>query len=405
MRKPSILFINRVYPLMRGATGRLLQDLARALDASGWRIHIITTGSQSEIEKNDNITVQRVKESQRPRSTLGYLSEYTQLKRAALKHEPCDVVVTLTDPPLLSLIGEAFSKKYKVPHIHWSQDVYPDLFPLLGVSLPEVIQTHLQRRIFRTLENAHSVVAIGRCMEDHLRGTGLLSNKIKLIQNWPDLEIIHSNSDKSKYITPIDAPTFAKKPEEMHRDNSPKFRILYAGNIGRAHPMKAIVEAAEILSEHKEIEFVFIGDRDTHTKLAQDRAIRGLENIKFMPYQPIEKLREIMESGDIHLVSMSDDVLGRLVPSKFYSAITVGRPTIFMGPHKSEIANVIKEYKAGKIIDVNNAKALADAIYKYRHNGDQWFKDQEGALRAAQLYNPTQSLNKWLDLLEKARVS
>ena len=127
-----------------------------------------------------------------------------------------------------------------------------------------------------------------------------------------------------------------------------------------------------------------------------------------MPYQPIEKLRDVMEAGDIHLVTMRESVKGMIVPCKFYSGLTVGRPTIFMGPEGTEIAQVMKDYGAGICIsprDPNAARALADAIYAYRMDGETWFQTQEGALRASQAYHPNQSLHKWVELLEDLRVS
>ncbi|MCI5059758.1 MAG: glycosyltransferase WbuB, partial [Alphaproteobacteria bacterium] len=112
-----------------------------------------------------------------------------------------------------------------------------------------------------------------------------------------------------------------------------------------------------------------------------------------------------MESGDIHLVSMRKSALGLLVPCKFYSGLTVGRPTIFLGPQKSELGRVIRDYHAGAVVPLHDAKKLADMIYHFRSNSDAWFKAQDGALRAAQAYHPNLSLHKWVDTLEKIRVS
>ena len=242
-------------------------------------------------------------------------------------------------------------------------------------------------------------------MADKLSHTGLNLNKITMIANWADFEVITPSASGNHTLLPIDPTGIAKKPEEMFRDDSPKFRVLYAGNIGRAHPMKSVIEAATLLRENAEIEFMFVGDQHAHGVLARERARRELENIKFIPYQPIEKLRDIMESGDIHLVTMRNRAKGLLVPCKFYSGLTVGRPTVFIGPDKSEISQVIEEYNAGVVVPVGDGKALADAIYHYRMDGEAWFQAQEGALRAAQAYHPNQSLHKWLELLEQVRLS
>ncbi|HPD83656.1 MAG TPA: glycosyltransferase family 4 protein [Alphaproteobacteria bacterium] len=403
--KPTILMINRIYPPERGATGRMMQDLAQALERAGWRVSILTTAQKQETRKNGGVTIHQVRSAKNPKTVVGCLVNLWRLYRAAQKISAHDVVLSMSDPQMLVIFSGIIAKKHKAHHIHWAQDIYPDLFKPLGVKLPEFILRALHKRVVHDMNKCSKVVTIGRCMAGHLKKTGVLVNKINLIPNWADFEII-SPSAQNTNINQISLPTgVAKRPEEMFRDTSPKFRVLYAGNLGRAHSAVTIVDAAELLAERTEIEFVFVGDHHEHSKIARERTRRGLENIKFMPYQPIEQLRMIMESGDVHLVTMRQSTKGMLVPCKFYSALTVGRPTIYIGPDETEISQVITEYGAGICVPNRDAKALADAIYAYRMDGEMWFQAQEGALRAAQTYHPTQSLHKWVELVNQFRVS
>src|SRR5262249_35654055 len=148
----------------------------------------------------------------------------------------------------------------------------------------------------------------------------------------------------------------AKSYEELFRDTEPKFRILYSGNLGRAHPVQTILDAATLLAgTNPEIEFVFVGDGPQFDRLAHERARRGLENIRFLPYQPASRLRELMESGDLHLISMSDRAAGLLVPCKLYSALAVGRPCILVGPAQSEVARIIEDFHAGTVVPQGQA--------------------------------------------------
>ena len=402
--KPSILIINRVYPPERGATGRMAQDLAHALERCGWQAHVVTTAQKMGQERNGQVSVTRVKSAKKPKTAAGCLINLFRIYRAGLKASKPDIVLSMSDPPMLAVFGGMIARKHKVPHIHWAQDVYPDLLQPLGINIPDFVARSLHTRVIKELNHSAKVVTIGRCMERYLKKTGVLVNKMTTIPNWADFEVISPSAQTTsrEMIVPTGV---AKKPEEMFRDTSPKFRVLYAGNIGRAHSVRAIIDAAELLAERTEIEFVFVGDHHEHSSLARERAKRGLDNIKFLPYQPIEKLRHVMESGDVHLVTMRQATKGLLVPCKFYSALTVGRPTIYIGPKRTEIAEVIKEYKAGILVPNRDAKALADAIYHYRMEGDAWFQAQEGALLAAQAYHPTISLHKWVELIEKVRVS
>ena len=394
------MLVNRVYPPRRGATGRLLQDLARALEQSGWKVSVVTTGEKKEMVVQQNITIYRVAGPDKCQKRIQYCAVWFKLLRQGLSLPRHDVVVTLTDPPMAVLIGWFVSWLRGGRHVHWCHDLYPDLFVPLGVKLSPILSRVLFFLSRRTMNNTAKVITIGRCMAKHLIATGVQKQKVSMIANWADFDVIAPKKTAGQATIKGDDRAL----KDIRRDDDPKFRILYAGNIGRAHSVRAIIEAADLLSNHKEIEFMFVGDQHVHNILARERGKRALENIKFMPYQPLDNLRALMESGDVHLVSMRTNAQGLLVPCKFYSGLTVGRPTIFLGPEQSELGCVIKEYHAGLVVPVRDSKKLAEAIYYLRSDGDAWFKAQDGALRAAQAYHPNLSLHKWVELLEKVRV-
>lgn len=405
MSKPTVLIINRAYPPLHGATGRMMQDLAHALEKSGWRVTILATGRKKDTSSHNGLTVHKLKAPRNHQGVFTALMLWARLYIRALRLPRHDVVITLTDPPMMSVMGKWICRFKRSAHIHWCQDLYPDLFRPLGVRLPKFIERFLMKTSRRSMNKASQVVVVGNCMGKLLTRTGVAPTKVSMIANWADLEVVAPLQGSARDYSNVEIIGTAKKPDEMFRDESPKFRVLYAGNIGRAHPMKSVIEAADLLRDNQEIEFVFVGDKSCHARLMRERGKRGLENIKFMPYQPIELLRGVMEGGDLHLVTMRNNVEGMLVPCKFYSGLTVGRPTLYLGPENTEIADVITNYNAGAVIANDDPQALADMIYGYRMDGEAWFTAQEGALRAAQAYHPNQSLHKWVDLMEKFRYA
>ncbi len=391
--KPSVLLINRVYPPARGATGRVLRDLAREMARAGWSVTVLTTGEKTFMEKDGGISVFRVKAPTHPRGVFAYGLVLLSLWRGAMKQPRHDLVITLTDPPLLVTIGRRYAKKKRTGHLHWCHDLYPDLFPSIGFKLPEFILRSLSKISRRSMNKSGKVIAIGRCMARHLAHTGVETNKISVVTNWPDAELVDpSVKPDSKDVRLKKNVALARPSETLLRDDSPRFRILYAGTIGRAHPMKAILEAAEHLSIHPEIEFVFVGEGPAHDRLAVERARRGLQNIKLLPYQPASCLKDLMESGDLHLISMRDDAAGLLVPSKFYSAIAAARPVVYVGPGDTEIGRVIRDYGCGAIIPQGDGKTLAQAILYFRNDSDAWFSAQQGAEQAAADSRPVKSI-------------
>ncbi len=401
--KPSVLLINRVYPPARGASGRVLRDLAKEMTRAGWTVTVLTTGDKSFTEKDGGVTVQRVRAPLNPKGIISYGRVLWKLYRAAMKQPRHDLVITLTDPPLLVTIGRRFAKKKRCSHMHWCHDLYPDLFPSIGVKMPNFVLRALSRSARRSMNKSGKVIAVGRCMAKYLAHTGVETGRIATVPNWPDLELVDPNRMQRRNDVRIkEHVPMARPAEHLLRDDSPRFRILYAGNIGRAHPMRSILEAAEHLSIHPEIEFVFVGEGPNHDRLALERARRGLQNIKLLPFQPASCLKDLMESGDLHLISMREDTAGLLVPCKFYSAIAAARPTIYVGPADTEIGRMIRDYGCGAIIPQGDGVTLAQAILYFRNDPDAWFNAQQGAEQAALDCRPVKSI---LSIMKEAETT
>ena len=180
---PSILFLNRVYPPAEGATGQLLAELATALVQRGHRVTVVTaepgTGRKPS-EPVDGVRIERVRglpftRASHWRRALSYLSLYPALLWRALRLPRVDVVVTLTDPPLLLLLGVLLKIFKGSRHIHWAQDLYPELAEEMKVLPPGgLIARTLRGLSTGGLRHADRVIAVGRCMKARLVARGLV---------------------------------------------------------------------------------------------------------------------------------------------------------------------------------------------------------------------------------------
>lgn len=404
MRRPSVLFINRVYPPVRGSTGRILRDLARSFAREGWQVTVITTGPKALTERDGAVRVIRVKGPEKPGGILSYSWLWLKMLLVALRLPSAHLLVTMTDPPLLVLAGRLICAVKKNRHIHWCQDLYPDLFSALGMRIPHFLIRFLQKHTRRAMKSADKVIVIGRCMARHLSFDGFDPKQITVIPNWPDFELARPENHRNfnnKSPPANDAPAVKLDHYRSYEEQvklGPKFRVLYAGNIGRAHPIETILEAAELLnSEQTDIEFVFVGDGKRYDEIAARRSKNNLDNIRLLPFQPARRLKDLMESGDIHLISMKEEAAGMLVPSKLYAALAARRPCIMVGPSHSEVAKIITDFKAGSVIAQSHAKQLAEEIRQYRLNRDKWFQAYKGAAAAAEIFVPRESINAWIE--------
>lgn len=416
--KPSVLVINRVFPPDRGTTGRLVRDLSLAFAKDGWHVNVICASKSKSVErhKNNDIRVHRVRAPITEKTGWQYFKVWCKLAIAARRLPAHDLVISMTDPPLLVVAASMIARRKNSAHIHWCQDVYPDLLPVLGINLPGFFYKVLLALSRRAMKQCDKIVVIGRDMGNYLIREGISPSKISVVPNWPNMELVRpsggyhnsaGHDDKSRkaangkhhYATEVRAMQKGQEPIiNLFKDkNNPRFRILYAGSIGLAHPIQTILEAAEILNQsNPEIEFVFVGDGPAFKHLAEERARRNIQNIRLVPFQPAHNLRELMESGDVHLISMTDKSQGLLVPSKLYSALAVARPTIFLGPEQSEVAKVIRDFKAGIVLPQGDPQKLADLIKHYRYDADDWFAAQHGAAEGGQTFVPRQSIIAFL---------
>lgn len=221
---PSILFINRVYPPAKGATGDMLQGMAEALAERGWEVAVLTTAEPGEPKTSTRrgVRILRAGGVLSRRNVLlraaSYVFMIPWLMTRALLLPRTDFVVTMTDPPMLVVLGLAmkFFKRNRV--IHWAQDLYPEVAEELGV-LPRgnAIANLLRRLSTEALVRGDAVVAIGRCMASRLTARGVSYAKISIIPNW------------APPIQPLDR---ASNPFRSRHGLEGQFVVAYSGNMG-----------------------------------------------------------------------------------------------------------------------------------------------------------------------------
>lgn len=363
---PSILFLNRVYPPADGATGQLLAELAPELARRGHRVTVVTSrpgaGSASS-EIVDGVYVERVSglpftRASHWRRALSYLSLYPALLWRALRMPRADVVVTLTDPPLLLVLGVVLKALKGSRHVHWAQDIYPELAEEISILPKNGLVARALRWISTAgLRHADRVIAVGRCMKARLVQRGLAPSTIEVIPNWG-----HGRDQR-------EANPRATNSFRNEHGLGDRFVIMYSGNLGLAHPFEAMLDAAERLrSTHPHALFLFVGDGPRLPWVREQAARRKLENVRFLPFQPREKLTQSLAAADLHLASMLHELSGLVVPSKVYGVMSAGRPCMFLGPEESEAAQFILQNGCGCVLSKATGARLASCL-------SQWIGD------------------------------
>jgi glycosyltransferase involved in cell wall biosynthesis len=112
--------------------------------------------------------------------------------------------------------------------------------------------------------------------------------------------------------------------------------------MGLSHPFETIVEAARSTRDEGVL-WQFIGDGPQRGYLKENLPASA----QLIGYQPAERLGEVLHAADICLISQHDGMFDQAIPYKIYAILAAGRPVVFLGNDKSEIARWLRESGAG----------------------------------------------------------
>ena len=364
-----VLFINQFFCPDVAATAQLLTDLAEDLTARGFAVTVLT-GRASYADGHDlgpprdvhgGIRIYRVGGVPLRRKTVwsrmvSYLIFWLSATLRCLRLPRHDIVVTLTTPPLLSCLGVLLKWITSSAAVCWSMDVYPEL----GVRLGAIRAGSIPARLLRIL-NAWSlrrtdvVVALGPHMARALVAKGVPAGKICILPTWEDARLVAPISPEANLF-------------RIEHGLDGRFVVLYSGNLGAAHEFNTILDAAACLADETEIVFLFTGGGPCKSGLEEVVKSRGMKNVRFLPYQPRERLRFSLSAGDAHVVTLRGGFAGLLVPSKFVGGLAAGRPILFVGPKTGEIPDALAAGRCGVVVEPGDSTTLARAILDLRQN-------------------------------------
>ena len=397
MGRSRVIFINRVYHPSQAATAQLLTDLAEGLARRGWPVHVIATGEKSgELQ---GVTIHRTGEGEQHGGLISRARNYWRFIRRAREElarlvQPGDVVVVMTDPPLLgaALTGIATRRNARV--IHWIQDIYPEIVTAhLGVLLGWPLFP-LKVKRDTAWRAGHRCVVLGETMARQVASQGVPRDRLAVIPNWAPREL-------QAAATPAE---IAAQRADWGVAN--KFVIAYSGNLGRVHEFNAIIEAAAALQTQTEIIFLFIG---TGARLADVRSavqVNQLRNVRFLPPAPREKLAASLAAADVQLVTLKPAFAPLVYPSKLAGVLAAGRPVIFIGPCDGEIAQLLEREECGATIAPENGTPLAGLLTEWRADAAHRIRlGQHARLAYEKHFTADAAIARWEEILGSAVIS
>lgn len=282
------------------------------------------------------------------RRALSYLSfmSSTSLFGPLLTRRPD--VMWIHHPPLTTgIVGAMMARIKRTPFVFEVQDIWPESLFSSGMVLEGRLTKAVERVCQHLYRRAAAVVVPSDGMKQRLVDKGVPAAKVEVIYNWADEEVYRP--------LPRD-PSLG-----VDHGLDGKFNVIFAGNVGIFQALDALVDAADILRDREDIQFVVLGDGVDLPRIRALAEERKLENIKFLGHFPAEEMPRFFAWADallIHLRAVS--VFDTAIPSKTQSYLACGRPIICA--MNGDAARLVQEAGAGITCPPEAPQELADAV-------------------------------------------
>lgn len=293
-------------------------------------------------------------------------------------------VILLTVPGLpVAIPAVILSKFFRCPLVLNLQDILPDAAVHVGLMRnPKVIA------LFEGLErfayhHATKISVIADGFTQNLAKKGVDLQKVVEIPNWVDVDFIRPLSQANNYF-------------RLAHNLEGKFVVLYSGNIALTQPLETLIDAAEQLQDYPDIAIVIVGKKQALDRLASYYQTRNANNVLLLPFQPREKLPEMLAAADASVVVQKSNVISFNMPSKIQVLLASGRPILASVPKTGTAAKAIAASGGGLVIPPEDSAALAQAILQLYQNPEQVkILGDKGRAYAQQHYSFARALDSY----------
>ncbi|KOR24082.1 glycosyltransferase family 4 protein [Clostridium sp. L74] len=371
----KILFLTQYCPPEVGAPQNRIFEFAKQLKKFGHEVTILTAmpnypegeifdgyrGKKIVKEELDGINIVRTsiyatKDKSFVKRLRNYLSfTFSSVFTGSKYIDNQDAIITESPPLFLGWSGYILSKRKKAKFIFNVSDLWPESAVKLDVLHNKFLikaSTWLEEFCYK---KAAAVTGQTKGIVDNIVSRGFDRNKVHLITNGVDTEFFKKENR-----------------DERLREKwglKDKFAVCYAGIHGLAQGLEVIINAAELLKEERDIQFVFIGDGPEKSKLMTMVKEKKLTNVSFQPVQSKPNMPKIIASMDATVVPLKKlDLFKGALPSKMFEALASELPIVLAVEGEAE--KLINEASAGITVEPENAKEIAQAVLKLHKNRD-----------------------------------
>lgn len=259
-------------------------------------------------------------------------------------------VVLCSSPSLISFLGaQRLAKRFKARLVFEVRDIWPLTLIELGGHSPKHpfirFMQWLERKAYR---DADLVLSNLKNAVEHMVGQGLRREKFAWVPNGFSLDEVNKQ-------VPIGDSVKALLPKN-------KFIVGYTGTLGVANALTALIDAAEILKENKDIFFVLVGHGKEGESLQKLVEVKQLNNVMFISAIPKVQIQSMLKEFDACFIGLTKDPLFRfgVSPNKLFDYFYSGKPVLYA--IESGAYKPVADAGAGCQIEPESPQAIAQAV-------------------------------------------
>jgi len=399
-RRPSAFVFYHYFPPDEVVSAIHIGEFSAGLTERGWSVTAFPCvwGCRDDStrfassEQWQNVSVRRIwrprfRQSSAIGRILNALWMIVRWSLLAVRRGSPDVVVIGTDPILSILVARIwkfFHPRAKI--VHWCFDLYPEAAIAEGLVDASSFPARILNRLLRPAYGACSLIAdLGPCMR------GLLTN--------------YRSAARRETLVPwaLDEPELPLPPDPEHRERifgKARLALLYSGNFGLAHSYREILDLAGSLPQ-EEIKIAFSVGGNRKAELQEAVKQRNLDT-PFVPFARTSELRARLACADVHIVTLREEWTGMVVPSKFFGALSAGRPVLFAGSSDSSPAQWIREFGIGWTLNSRNVQEVKEQLIRYADSPALQAEMQMQCFSVyRQHFSRTTQIDRWNDILRE----
>lgn len=262
----------------------------------------------------------------------------------------CNVLFVASTPPIQGTMASLVKKIRHIPLVFNLQDIFPDSLVGTGMTYKGSLLWKIGRRIENfTYKNADKIIVISQDFKKNIMAKGVPEEKIEVVYNWVDQNATVPVDDEDNELF-----------EEfgISRD---KFRVVYAGNLGNAQNIEIIVNAARILKDSANIQFIIFGKGGLEDEIKIAKANEQLDNLMILPLQPYERVAKVYGLGHLCIVACKPGLGGAAMPSKTWSIMSSGR-AVLANFDEGELKEIVENNQCGVFTKAGDLDGFTNMI-------------------------------------------